>query len=248
MQRLKKYKIMELPYKNMTIEDLPTEKWVDVFGYDGIYETSNLGRIRSVSREVNTRWGTGRWVVGKLLKQSYSKKDRTLIVSLQSKTIQMGRVVFDSFNTSIVLGKNECIMHKNKLLIDNRLVNLEKVTRKKSKETDFTKSKRTLVATPKNLNKAIEANKNFYSSRTHKDCNICEKTLLLELFIVGHNECKKCYNARMRKKRETFIEKRTEKKCSKCLETKKIELFPKHNKVYCKKCCNEYALNRRKNI
>jgi len=239
---------MELPYKSMQLEDLPNEVWVDVYGYDGIYEVSNLGRIRSVSREVNTRWGTGRWVDGKLLKQTYLKKDRTLMVSLQSRSRQMGRVVYDSFYTAIMLDEDECIMHKNKLLIDNRLVNLEKVTRKKSKKTDMAKSKRTITATPKNLEKAIETNKSFYHSRTHKQCNVCEKTLLLDLFIVEHNECKKCYNIRMRKKRETFIEKRIEKKCSKCLETKKIELFPKHNKVYCKKCSNEYALKRREKI
>ena len=186
--------------------------WADVIGYDGVYEVSNLGRIKSVAREVNTRWGTGRWVESRILKQAYSKKDRVLLASLQSSTKQVGRIVFESFNTSVIFNKDECVMHKNKLLIDNRLVNLEKVTRKKSKKTDLTKSKRTIIATPKNLKKAIESNKLFYDSRTHKVCNICNNELILSVFIHGHNESKPCYNNRMRIKRKTLKESATNRR------------------------------------
>ncbi len=28
-------------YTNLQLEDLPNEVWVDVYGYDGIYEVSN---------------------------------------------------------------------------------------------------------------------------------------------------------------------------------------------------------------
>lgn len=44
-------------------------------------------------------------------------------------------------------------MHINKNCLDNRIVNLKKVTRKKSKQTDMVKSERTIVAVPKNLQK-----------------------------------------------------------------------------------------------
>jgi len=40
----------ELFWKNKQIEDLPNEIWKDVIGYDGFYEISNLGRIKSLPR------------------------------------------------------------------------------------------------------------------------------------------------------------------------------------------------------
>lgn len=40
------------------------EIWKPVAGYEGIYEVSNLGRVRSLDREVANRWGTTRKVAG----------------------------------------------------------------------------------------------------------------------------------------------------------------------------------------
>lgn len=37
-------------YENLSIESLPNEEWKDVVGYEGLYQVSNLGRIRSLNR------------------------------------------------------------------------------------------------------------------------------------------------------------------------------------------------------
>ena len=88
------------PYKNFDLEDLPNEKWVDAFEYDGIYEVSSLGRIKSLQREANTRWGTPRIVEEKILKQSIikAKNGRVdgLIVSLD-KTKNSAKFIYQSF-------------------------------------------------------------------------------------------------------------------------------------------------------
>ena len=34
------------------------ELWLPVVGYEGLYEVSNLGRVRSLDRVVSNRWGT----------------------------------------------------------------------------------------------------------------------------------------------------------------------------------------------
>ena len=60
-------------HNKLSLNDLPNEKWIDAFEYDGIYEVSSLGRIKSLQREVNTRWGTPRIVEEKILKQSIIK-------------------------------------------------------------------------------------------------------------------------------------------------------------------------------
>lgn len=36
---------------------MENEEWRDVVGYEGFYEVSNMGRVRSVKRFVNGRWG-----------------------------------------------------------------------------------------------------------------------------------------------------------------------------------------------
>jgi len=51
-------------YKNKNIKSLDDEKWVDVYGYDGVYSVSNLGRVKSETRYVNNGKG-GRLVLKK---------------------------------------------------------------------------------------------------------------------------------------------------------------------------------------
>ena len=38
---------MENDFNNFTDSELKNEKWKDIFGYDGAYQVSNLGRVRS---------------------------------------------------------------------------------------------------------------------------------------------------------------------------------------------------------
>jgi hypothetical protein len=45
------------------------EQWKPVLGYEGLYEVSDQGRVRSVDRWLNCRDGQRQWHRGKLLKQ-----------------------------------------------------------------------------------------------------------------------------------------------------------------------------------
>ena len=51
---------------------LTEEIWKDVEGYEKLYQVSNLGRVRSLGRDIirNTRWGTSKpyHIAGKVLK------------------------------------------------------------------------------------------------------------------------------------------------------------------------------------
>lgn len=38
-----------LPYQNLSLEDMPGEEWRDIPGWEGYYQISNLGRVKSVS-------------------------------------------------------------------------------------------------------------------------------------------------------------------------------------------------------
>ena len=39
-------------YENLSIESLPNEEWRDVVGYEGLYQVSNLGRVKSLPRRI----------------------------------------------------------------------------------------------------------------------------------------------------------------------------------------------------
>ena len=221
---------------------LPNEKWIDAFEYDGIYEVSSLGRIKSLQREVNTRWGTPRIVEEKILKQSIIKAKNGridgLVVTIFKKGKQSGRFVFQSFYPKIDFLKNECVMHINKKCLDNRIENLKKVTRKKSKQTDMVKSARTIIATPNNLKKANETNKEFYDNRTHKECSKCGKIDVVDNFPNDVSKCQECINNYAVGRRKNYKYTDGEKYCKGCDKVKINKEFHKLDNT-CKKCRHE---------
>jgi hypothetical protein len=41
-----------LPHQNLSLEDIEGEIWKDIDGYDGCYQISSFGRVKSLSREM----------------------------------------------------------------------------------------------------------------------------------------------------------------------------------------------------
>ena len=232
-----------LYWDNKSLLTLDGEEWVDVYGYDGMYSVSNLGRIKSEQREVNTRWGTPRMKPEKILSQHIIKNKMgrpvALTVSLYDKSYCCSRLFYKSFNPEVDFEDfYECAMHINKNVLDNRIVNLQKVTRKTSKGTDMVKSKWTLKATHENIKLATEINREFYGNRTHRTCVECGTTDLIERFSVGRNICKPCINAYQVGRRNDYEYTNKPKRCGMCGETKMDTEFNKNNNR-CKKCCND---------
>ena len=89
---------MDLYYENYLIEDLPGEEWKDIYGYDGIYSVSNLGRIKSERRpNPNGR----QWLNERIMKQHVSKSNphnlkemsKSLMVTLTDNGVNKGHHV-----------------------------------------------------------------------------------------------------------------------------------------------------------
>ena len=40
-------------YKNLSLEDLESEVWKDIPNYEGLYQVSSLGRVKSLARVFN---------------------------------------------------------------------------------------------------------------------------------------------------------------------------------------------------
>jgi len=127
---------MKAYYKNLSIEDIKGEEWRDIPGYDGIYQASSYGRIKSVER-LDT---IGRLLKEKIMKQYFDKVSRDLYVSLRipgqkNKRRSVGSIVGMCF---VGLRENKKVFaHKNKNSLDNRACNIIKITYSESRILDY---------------------------------------------------------------------------------------------------------------
>lgn len=102
-------------YKNLSLEDIEGEVWLPIHGWEGLYEISNMGRVKSFKRKIV-----------KILKQEVQKYDylQTQFIKLGITTRQkVHRVVAITF---IPNPENKPqVNHINGIKHDNRVENLE---------------------------------------------------------------------------------------------------------------------------
>ena len=108
------------------IKNLEGEIWKPVVGYEGLYEVSNMGRVKSLPNVTNKKT--------RLMKLYTSKRYGYVTVQLSSKGITKGyfvhRLVMKAFTDYRVDGYDQFfqIDHINCDKTDNRLENLEVVS------------------------------------------------------------------------------------------------------------------------
>lgn len=114
---------------------VPNETWLPIVGYEGYYEVSDQGQVRSLDRLVN-RGPCGfilkRGVVLRQKKRGLSESGPKyasvcLKVHGQSKTFSVHRLVLQAFVGPCPRGQEGC--HNNGQSLDNRLSNLRWDTR-----------------------------------------------------------------------------------------------------------------------
>lgn len=101
------------------------EIWKDVSGYEGYYQVSNLGRVRSLDREVAYKNGRIDLLSGRLLKYGNDKNGYPrLFLSKdgKKKLFLIHRLVLIAFVGPCPSGMEAC--HKNGIRTDNMVYNL----------------------------------------------------------------------------------------------------------------------------
>jgi hypothetical protein len=186
-------------YRNTNLKDLDNEIWVDCLGYDGLYEVSNLGRVKSLGRRVNNGQ-SGRWVKERILSPSKNKRDNRLKVGLSSnnktKSFDISWLVFYSFNPKMLNDKiNDEVYHKNKIADDNRLVNLgyNKVRGASYKISMELGNVKHLEKARKSLHKYTKETAIIKDGViTHRKCRVCKEIKPVNKFEKSRNTCFKC--------------------------------------------------------
>src|SRR5689334_18665916 len=96
----------------------PDEKWADVYGYEGAYRVSSIGRVMSLARKRSD----GRSVPSRILKLS-RHRDGHLRAALSrdgaTKLFFVHRIVLESFVSTCPPGMQGC--HNNGHPGDNRV-------------------------------------------------------------------------------------------------------------------------------
>lgn len=121
-------------YKTLVVSDLPNEVWLDIKDYEGLYQVSNLGRIKSIGHRIPIKNNFYRCSHDKILKQKL-KKNGYLEVMLSKKSkkkiYSTHRLVGLAF-LGEPIGERNIINHIDEQSTNNVLSNLEWVTIKEN--------------------------------------------------------------------------------------------------------------------
>lgn len=104
------------------------EIWKPISGYEGFYEISSKGRVRSLDREIIFRNGNKRKYIGKILRQKYHNGYAmvNLNKNKECETVYIHQLVAKHF-----IGerpKNLVVNHKDGIKTNNNVENLEYIT------------------------------------------------------------------------------------------------------------------------
>lgn len=174
------------------------ERWKPVVGYEGLYEVSDEGRVRSL------RFGKVKVLSPKLYKNGYNAVN--LYKNKKRKMYYVHRLVWVSFRGEIAKGM--VVNHLNEIKTDNRLENLEICT--VTENNNFgTRNERAAKSLLGNTNRAMQLKlTNAKSCAKYTFSSSCEAS---EFFGYKHKREVGNLIYQARKRGENFINIRGEK-------------------------------------
>ena len=103
------------------------EIWKDIPGYEGLYQISNLGRVKSLKRKVYAGRGRMRWQYEKILSENKTNGNGYKIVSLNKESKSQNKYIHRLVAEAFLENPNnyKYINHKDENKSNNCVDNLE---------------------------------------------------------------------------------------------------------------------------
>lgn len=118
--------------QEFTPEEIESEEWRDIPGYEGIYQVSNLGRVKSMARQRTNKLMGTHWRKEKLLSPGHSSKGYlhvTLYKGGNRTIFSVHNLVLSAFKEEPDFGETRVeANHLDGDKTNNRLKNLEYTT------------------------------------------------------------------------------------------------------------------------
>lgn len=136
-------------YKNLSLENIVykndesvecVEQWKDVVGYEGLYQVSNLGRVKSLKRFIN-RFKSGGFTCEEIIKKSRICINSYVIIDLsqnnKAQTFKVSVLVARSFLNHTSNGYKIIVDHiKNNERTNNSIYNLQLISTRENTSKD----------------------------------------------------------------------------------------------------------------
>jgi hypothetical protein len=118
-----------LPHKNFSLEDMEGEIWKDIERFEGRYQMSNFGRLKSLSRIIDNKRGT--YILKEKIIALYINKLGYVIFSIKIDNKQCNFLAHRVVATLFVENKkiNSEVNHIDRIRSNNIFTNLEWVSR-----------------------------------------------------------------------------------------------------------------------
>lgn len=118
------------------------EKWKDVKGFEGKYQVSNQGRVRSIERQIINRRGRKQMIKEVIKRPDYSPNgyERVSLYKMgKGRHYRVAKLVYEAFVGPIPEGME--IDHCNGENTDNRLCNIRAVSHRENCNNPITRER-----------------------------------------------------------------------------------------------------------
>ena len=144
----------------LTEKERDLEIWADIEGYEGLYQVSHLGRVKSLGRVVKRTDGTIQTFKERILKPRLDGSGYSMVmlyVEGKGKNIKIHRLVAKAFISNV--NNKPQVNHINAIKTDNRISNLEWCTNSENQKHAYNNG----------LNKSRKGTKNHNNKLTESD-------------------------------------------------------------------------------